>query len=403
MGRHPSEPAITTPEAIEIEGQRFTDPFDIPATISPKFDSRQCHWIFRTIDAKYGRMILKAFRKPDVGALLLCDREVVATSVSPEGFEDAEIERIQREHNRLCFIYGGGDYTAPKGLWLEDLARRLRRARRSRSAGDPKMAHQSQATVAAAPAEIEIEGQRFSDPFDIPADLSLKIQPEQYSLIFGIIQARYARLIRNALRKPGRRALLLCDRKVVATAEWADDFPLEEIRRIEREHDRVCFVYGSGDLVEESAWSAVRTDDAYPTIPVWLAPEDTPEPTWGQVGMALVADFDTGNPRRPSGLNAFDASLANSAGLFPGAHTIDKHLETFYRYSRTPALLGTEDEGGQRKAYKTVVRLVADWSLSPFVRANPRRRGFVGREIMFALGLRITLDPAARRTTIEFA
>jgi hypothetical protein len=42
--------------------------------------------------------------------------------------------------------------------------------------------------AAAAAVAIEVDGQHSTDPFDIPADLSPKIQPEQYSRIFGIIQ-----------------------------------------------------------------------------------------------------------------------------------------------------------------------------------------------------------------------
>jgi len=254
MGRRASGSVSATKQAIEIDGQFFADPFDIPAALSPKIDSEQYARIFGIIEAKYGRMVLRALRKPGVGAVLLCDRKVVATAEWPDEFEDEEIQRIEKEHDRLCFIYGGDD-ELPKSVWIGILGARLRRPRNQRLAGDPTMGHQGQATETAAPEAVEIEGRRFTDPFDIPADLSPKIQPEQYPRIFGIIQARYGRMIQRALRKPGRRALLLCDRRVVATAEWADEFELEEIRRIEREHDRVCFVYGSGDLVEECAWS----------------------------------------------------------------------------------------------------------------------------------------------------
>lgn len=172
-------------------------------------------------------------------------------------------------------------------------------------------------SAATAEGAIEIDGQCFADPFDIPASLSPKIRPEHHPQIFGIIRARYGRMIKRALRQPGTRALLLCDRKVVGTAEWAEEFDLDEIRRIQREHDRVCFLYGTGDLIEECAWSPLGTDDAYPTLRVWLAPERATEALLQQVGVEVLADFDTGNPRLPRGLNAFDAS-PDRAGTRPG-------------------------------------------------------------------------------------
>ena len=265
------------------------------------------------------------------------------------------------------------------------------------------MSHHAAGSAATTEGAIEIDGQFFADPFDIPASLSPRIRPEHHPQIFGIIRARYGRMIKRALREPGTRALLLCDRKVVGTAECAGEFRLDQIHRIERQHDRVCFIYGTGDLVEDCGWSPLRRDDAYPTLRVWLAPDGATEAPVQQVGVELLADFDTGNPRLPLGFNAFDASLGAAAGMPPNVNGEDVHLGARYEFWLCHALVGTTDEQGRTRARATEVRLVTNWVASPFRRVNPRRRGFVGREIMFALGLRITLDPAARRTRVEFA
>ena len=249
---------------------------------------------------------------------------------------------------------------------------------------------------------IELAGKSFADPFDIPASLSRQIPPALYPRIFRIIKAKYGRIIKGGLREPGARALLLCDRKVVATAQTPEEFNLEEIRRIEHERDRVCFTYSEEDLVEECAWNSVGPDDAYPTLRMWLAPEAAAETALPDTGVEVIADFDTGNPRHPRGFYAFDDSTRERAGISPGVPGVASHLGTAYYYTRSAALVGTADEQGMVRSHVASVRFIADWPLSPFVRVNRGRQGFVGREIMFGLRLRITLDPTTRRTRVEF-
>jgi hypothetical protein len=264
------------------------------------------------------------------------------------------------------------------------------------------MRHHGSGLASASAEVIEFEGRRFRDPFDIPASLSRKIPTALYPCIFRIIKAKYARVIRRGLRKPGARALLLCDRKVVATAQTPEEFELQEIRRIEHERDRVCFTYSEEDLVEECAWSSVGMDDAYPTLRIWLAPHGVTDAVLRDSGVEVVADFDTGNPRHPRGYYAFDDTIRESARIGPGVPGAASHLGTGYYYTRTPAVVGTADEEGRVRSHPASVLFVPDWSVSPFVRVNRERRGFVGREIMFGLLLRITLDPATRWTRVDF-
>lgn len=89
---------------------------------------------------------------------------------------------------------------------------------------------------------VEVGGQFFADPFDIPAALSPKLQPEKYQQVFRIIEAGYPRLLRKATEGPRPRALLVCGRKVVAEAANPEEFDSHQVRQIEAEHDAVCFV-----------------------------------------------------------------------------------------------------------------------------------------------------------------
>jgi hypothetical protein len=104
---------------------------------------------------------------------------------------------------------------------------------------------------------IEINGQRFADPFDIPAGCSGLITPEQVKTIFDIIESRYHDLLEEGFQDPEARALLLCDRQIVGRARTPEALDLDHIEQIERQRDRVCFLYGKEDLIEECPWSPV--------------------------------------------------------------------------------------------------------------------------------------------------
>jgi len=249
---------------------------------------------------------------------------------------------------------------------------------------------------------LEIEGAAFRDPFEIPASYSGQIPPSLYPRIFGIIERRHRRLLKGAFRDPAVRAVLLCDGQVVATAESAETFDPGRIREIEREHNRLCFIFGKEDAVEESEWAYLGPSDAYPTVRVWVAPEGTEAERLRERGVEVLADFDTGNPRHPPGFYAFDDTIREQAGLPPGTPGQGAHLGQTYFYTRCVATVGSADESGGTRVHRAVARFIVQWDDSPFVRPNPARRGFVGREIMFALRLRITLDPSTRRTYISF-
>ncbi|MBM4041443.1 MAG: hypothetical protein FJ290_23320 [Planctomycetes bacterium] len=197
--------------------------------------------------------------------------------------------------------------------------------------------------------------------------------------------------------------MLLCSRRVVAEAATPEEFDFDEIRRIEARLDAVCFVYSTGDLVEDCAWSGVGVGDAYPTLRVWVAPAGTPEAAVPDVGAEVLADFDTGNPRHPKGFCAFDDSVRQEVGIAPRVHAQASHLGGNYWCAGAPARIAVKDEQGRTRVHETRVRFVPHWESSPFVWANPARRGLVGREVLFGLRLRIGLDSAARRTTVEFA
>lgn len=252
------------------------------------------------------------------------------------------------------------------------------------------------------PGAVEIEGDTFSDPTDMPAGYSRKIDPRQYREVFGMLEERHGPVIKEAFSSPSVGAVLLCGGKVVARARSASEFTASEIAATEQEHGKACFVFGREDLVEECAWSPVGSHDYYPTLRTWVVDAGTDERGLVAEGVEILADFDTGNPRMPSGFYAFDDAVREEAGLGPGFPGRSAHLGRPYHYGLAIVTLGVVDETGEARACETDVRFVPDWDRSAFVLPNPARRAFVGREIMFALGLRIALDPHQQETRIEF-
>lgn len=251
---------------------------------------------------------------------------------------------------------------------------------------------------------IKVGERFFDDPFDIPASGSERVEPDQYEAVFGIIEAKYGRLLEEGFRNPEVRALLLCGRQVVGRARTPEQFDLDEIRRIEEERNRLCFIYGKEDLIEECGWSSLDGDDAYPTLRVWLSAETAHEPEARNRGVEIVVDFDTGNPRHSDGFYAFEDALRGELALGQGTPGQGRHMGGTYKYTRLRVRVGTIDESGGSRSHVAEARFVWDWrsAYNPFLWANPQRRGFVGREIMFALGLRITLDPSSRQTRVDF-
>jgi len=252
------------------------------------------------------------------------------------------------------------------------------------------------------PVVLEIGGCAFSDPTDIPAGYSRKIDPKQYREVFAMLEERHGAALDEAFSAPDVGAVLLCAGKVVARARSAAEFSANEIAAAEQEHGKACFVFGREDLIEECAWGPVGSHDSYPTLSVWLADAGTNERSLTDDGVEILADFDTGNPRMPAGFYAFDDSIRGEAGLGPGFPGQSAHLGRTYHYGLGIVVLGTENVTGEARACETDVRFVSDWGSSPFVLPNPARRAFVGREIMFGLGLRITLDPRQQQTHIDF-
>jgi hypothetical protein len=139
-----------------------------------------------------------------------------------------------------------------------------------------------------------------------------------------------------------------------------------------------------------------RFHDEDTTIELFLGARGWKENDVFDHGAPVVSDFDTGNPA----LAIFDEALCYHLSGDQRPLRSNFHLGRPYRYRPRLMKVGVKDRQTQR-AIERPVEGVENWNdptRNPFKQANPRRQGFVGRDLMFQLLFQITLNPQTRQS-----
>lgn len=239
---------------------------------------------------------------------------------------------------------------------------------------------------------------RLKDPFDISIRERDSMSPKQLSAVYDQLIERYADLIKQNIGKDAR-FLILCDRRVVASR--SSEFSDGEIKRLELEHGKVCYII-TEDLVEESPWSPLN-GDFYPTINISLGPKDWRDEKVFKEGLQVIADFDTGNPDI-SAFNCEKLSLTMPEGRRFMRRAI--HLGKSYDYYLFEVKIGIHDALNKVRCIGKTCRGVLSWGRAdrnPFLLANPNRDGFVGRDIMINFPFEILLSGKSKDSKIYLA
>ncbi|MGI0024604.1 MAG: hypothetical protein ACREA4_05600, partial [Nitrososphaera sp.] len=133
--------------------------------------------------------------------------------------------------------------------------------------------------------------------------------------------------------------------------------------------------------------------------PLLLGEGNTPDSEIAKSFVKYDADFDTGN----SFLKIFNGNLMpevmkqfTNRDFRTAVHTSDVEYSFFEKTMK----LATYDSS--RKLHSTVdqVRLVKYWDTCSVLENNKNRIGFVGRDMLRKLGIRITLDPHTKTTRV---
>jgi len=238
------------------------------------------------------------------------------------------------------------------------------------------------------------------DPFSLSfAEYSRLSYREALELQNEVCKAK-SNLLNDAWRR-GKRQIVICDGKIVYETESLEDIPNDKIMELAKTYDKACFVFSAPDIVEESAWILVDEEDYYPTIPLYLGTEDLDESHITQTRQ-IAADFDTGNPI----YKIFDANqLPEPLSSFTPPVRTGTHLGRNYMYFQKHAKICVKDMSGKVHSILRDVRLVKDWKGCAMMcgsgYAFPNRTGYVGRDLLRDLEIKIELDPITRISRID--
>ncbi|MCW3984880.1 MAG: hypothetical protein NWE91_00465 [Candidatus Bathyarchaeota archaeon] len=198
--------------------------------------------------------------------------------------------------------------------------------------------------------------------------------------------------------KEGTQQVMICDGKIILRSKEIDGISSEDIERVAKEKDKACYAFSAPDVVEESVWTSIDNNDSYPTLQVYLGTEDSDDNEIVENSSPVYADLDTGNPY----LKVFDANqLSEPLTKFsPLQMRSGVHLNRNYTYYNKRVKMCVKDINGNINSITCSVRFIRDWIGCALLQASPNRRGFIGRDMLRILNIRLKLDPLKKITQI---
>lgn len=198
--------------------------------------------------------------------------------------------------------------------------------------------------------------------------------------------------------------LLVVGGRLVASYPDDDSRPSdEELQQIEQREGRIAWMLGHEDeeMIEEGvAWSAISTNDAYPTLPVTVAHKNWNAEEVEREALSYTADLDTGSPFIL--LNYKELVAHGIVPRQPLSHMLRKnHLGRSYMTCRLPVALWVEDERAKKHRLEYHCECVLEWDASPFRLTNPQRQALVGRPLLLEFPLTVELDGAKKQSKVK--
>ena len=235
------------------------------------------------------------------------------------------------------------------------------------------------------------------NPFTISLEKYRRLSYEQIVSLQKEVRRLCSKTIEDAW-KSGKRQIVIADNTIIFQTEEIEDIPNEKIHALAEEHKKPCYTFTAPDSVEESGWTMVDSDDHYPTLGLYIGAEDSPESNLATGFYPLDADFDTGN----ANLKVFDANqLAGELTKFDALDLRQaEHHDKAYTYFQKRVKICVKDEGNDVHSFVARVRLVKEWAGCGLLQYSPNRTGFVGRDMLGLLGVKVELDPTRKVTRI---
>lgn len=244
---------------------------------------------------------------------------------------------------------------------------------------------------------------RSIDPFKIPLDKyrSLINNDEYSNLVNRVITKRldelYGSWIKKKLKETGTQSIVVCDGKVIYSSKNRYEPSDKELNEMEEKMAKPCYIITGEPLIEEqSNWSYLSVNDYYPTIEIYTGRMNWNDEDVFKKGTKVRSDFDTGNPE----YIALNEELCRNIVKDVPIRRIGYHLGMPYIYYPRKMKVGITDKK-QNRCLGKIIEGVDNWDhieLNPYKIANPNREGFVGRDLMLKLFVRITLDPSLKES-----
>jgi len=256
---------------------------------------------------------------------------------------------------------------------------------------------QREATIAVDIPPIEWELIPSKDPFSLSFKEFVNLELNESEELLKKVYNSCKDLLEEAW-KNGFRHAIICDGEIIHKTADIDDISEETVERLAEEHDKACYVFSAPDVVEESIWTPISSDDFYPTLKVYLGAEDSDDKEIVEKTSPVCADLDTGNPF----YKIFDAKKLDEplTRITPLQMRRGEHLGQDYVYYSKRVKMCIKDVNGNINSIACNVRLVRDWERCALLQTSPNRTGFVGRDVLRDLRIRLKLDPIEKTTRI---
>lgn len=235
------------------------------------------------------------------------------------------------------------------------------------------------------------------NPFDLSFSEFLRLSPDESEEMLKKANDLCKSLIQDAWSN-GYRQVILCKNEVIFKTHDDEPVSASKVKQLAKKRNSACYVFSAPDIVEESTWTPISGDDSYPTIKIFLGSENTADKDIIEKSSPVFADLDTGNPHyKMFNVNLFSQELQK---FTPFELRQGMHLGCDYSYFNKRVKICVQDINGNINSFVCLVRMVRDWDRCAVVQISPKRTGYVGRDLLRALRVRLKIDPLHSTTQI---
>jgi len=235
------------------------------------------------------------------------------------------------------------------------------------------------------------------DPFDLSFNEFLRLSPDESEEMLRKANNLCESLIQDAWSN-GYRQVILCKSKIIFKTCDEEPISANKVEQLAKKYNSACYVFSAPDIVEESIWTPICGEDSYPTIKIFLGSEDAADKEIVNNSSPILADLDTGNPH----YKIFDASLFSQELQKFSAFELREgvHLGCNYSYFSKRVKICVQDINGKINSFVCPVRMVRNWTRCAVIQVSPKRIGYVGRDLLRVLRMRLKIDAISSTTQI---